>query len=56
MPWAIRGNAVINEDTGKVKGHSKNPKAYLRALYANAGAEAQRPPRKKKKNQAIPAK
>ena len=35
MPWHIRGNAVVNNATGKVKGHSKNPKVYLRALYAN---------------------
>jgi hypothetical protein len=54
MPWAIKGNTVINKETGKVKGHSKNPKAYLRALYANAGNEAI-PKKKKGKRQAIPA-
>jgi hypothetical protein len=52
MPWKIKGNAVVKADTGKVVGHSKNPKAYLAALYANADDEVKRP--KKKKRQAIP--
>jgi hypothetical protein len=53
MPWKIKGNAVVKADTGKVVGHSKNPKAYLAALYANAGDEAKRS-KKKNKRQAIP--
>lgn len=34
MPYAIRGNAVIKKTTGKVVGHSKDPKRYLRTLEA----------------------
>ncbi len=34
MPYAIRGGAVIKKNTGKVVGHSKNPKKYLRTLQA----------------------
>ena len=34
MPYAIRGNTVIKKNTGKVVGHSKNPKKYLRTLQA----------------------
>jgi len=34
MPYAIRGNAIVKKDTGKVVGHSKNPKKYLRTLEA----------------------
>lgn len=37
MPYSIKGNTVIKSDTGKVVGHSSNPKAYLRALYAAEG-------------------
>ena len=41
MPYVVRDGAVYKKD-GKLVGHSKNPKAYLRALYAAEG-------RKKKK-------
>jgi hypothetical protein len=34
MPWKIKGNTVVKADTGKVVGHSKNPKKYLRTLQA----------------------
>jgi len=34
MPYKIKGNAVIKTSTGKVVGHSKNPKKYLRVLEA----------------------
>lgn len=34
MPYAIKGNTVIKKNTGKVVGHSKNPKRYLRTLQA----------------------
>ena len=34
MPYAIKGKAVIKKNTGKVVGHSKNPKKYLRTLQA----------------------
>lgn len=34
MPYAIRGNTVIKKNTGKVVGHSKNPKKYMRVLQA----------------------
>ena len=36
MPYAIHGNTVVKADTGKVVGHSKNPKKYLRTLRAVA--------------------
>lgn len=36
MPYKIKGNTVIKKDTGEVVGHSKHPKEYLKALYANA--------------------
>jgi shikimate 5-dehydrogenase len=36
MPYEIRGNTVVKKDTGKVVGHSKNPEAYLKALYAHS--------------------
>lgn len=39
MPYKVVGNTVVRADTGKVVGHSKNPKKYLRALYANAHKE-----------------
>lgn len=48
MPWVIRDNCVYNQETGKKKGCSKNPKAYLRALYANV-PEARRHAKSKKK-------
>ena len=47
MPWHIEGNSVVNSETGKVKGHSKNPKKYLAALYANV-PEARKKKKKKK--------
>jgi len=34
MPYAIRGKTVVKKDTGKVVGHSSNPKKYLRTLQA----------------------
>lgn len=34
MPYKIKGNSVIKKSTGKVVGHSKNPKKYLRTLNA----------------------
>lgn len=34
MPYAIKGNMVVKRDTGKVVGHSKNPKKYIRVLRA----------------------
>lgn len=34
MPYAIRGKSVIRKDTGKVVGHSNNPKKYLHTLQA----------------------
>ena len=34
MPYKISGNSVIKADTGKLVGHSNNPKAYLRTLQA----------------------
>lgn len=43
MPWKIVGNKVVRADTGKVVGRSKNPKKYLRALYANVHHKAYNP-------------
>lgn len=34
MPYKIKGNTVVKADTGKVVGHSKNPKRYKRVLQA----------------------
>jgi hypothetical protein len=34
MPYAIKGDSVIKKDSGKVVGHSSNPKKYLRVLEA----------------------
>lgn len=34
MPYKIKGNTVVKKDSGKVVGHSKNPKKYLRVLNA----------------------
>jgi hypothetical protein len=34
MPYAIKGNTVVKKNSGKVVGHSKNPKKYLRVLEA----------------------
>lgn len=34
MPYQIRGRSVVRRDTGKVVGHSKRPKRYLRVLNA----------------------
>lgn len=34
MPYAIKGKTVIKKNTGKVVGHSRNPKKYLRTLQA----------------------
>ncbi len=46
MPYRIRGRSVVNTKTGKVVGHSKNPKKYLRVL--NAIEHGWRPPKKKR--------
>lgn len=32
MPYSIKGNTVVKK--GKVVGHSKNPKKYIRTLRA----------------------
>ena len=34
MPYKIIGNTVVKKTTGKVVGHSKNPKRYMRTLQA----------------------
>jgi len=34
MPYAVKGNTVVKKDTGKVVGHSKNPKKYIQTLRA----------------------
>ncbi len=34
MPYKVKGNSVVKKDSGKVVGHSKNPKKYLRVLQA----------------------
>jgi hypothetical protein len=34
MPYSLKGKSVIKSDTGKVVGHSSNPKKYLRTLNA----------------------
>jgi hypothetical protein len=34
MPYKIKGNKVINKETGKVKGKSRNPKKFMRVLNA----------------------
>ena len=34
MPYTIRKGKVIKKNTGKVVGHSSNPKKYLRVLQA----------------------
>ena len=34
MPYAIKGKTVVKKDSGKVVGHSSNPKKYLRVLNA----------------------
>jgi len=34
MPYKIVGHSIVKRDTGKVVGHSKNPKKYLRVLQA----------------------
>lgn len=51
MPWHIEGKSVVNSETGEVMGHSKNPKRYLRALYANV-PEARRHGKKKGRYQS----
>lgn len=55
MPWKVSSKkkgsktAVVNEDTGKVQGYSNNPKAYLKALYANAPEAAKKGKKRGKK-------
>ena len=34
MPYEIRGKTVVKKNSGKVVGHSSNPKKYLRVLQA----------------------
>lgn len=34
MPYKIKGKTVIKADTGKVVGHSNNPRKYLAVLQA----------------------
>jgi hypothetical protein len=34
MPYEIRGNSVVKKNTGKLVGHSSNPKKYMRVLQA----------------------
>ncbi len=34
MPYEIRDKKVVKKKTGKVVGHSKNPKKYLRTLQS----------------------
>lgn len=34
MPYVVREGGVARADTGKMVGHSKNPKKYLRVLNA----------------------
>lgn len=34
MPYKIVGKKVVRADTGKVVGHSKNPKEYIKVLRA----------------------
>ena len=34
MPYEIKGSTVVKADTGKVVGHSSNPKKYIRTLRA----------------------
>lgn len=34
MPYEIRGKTVVKKNTGKVVGHSSNPKKYMRVLQA----------------------
>jgi hypothetical protein len=34
MPYEINGNTVRKASTGKLVGHSSNPKAYLHVLQA----------------------
>ena len=34
MPYIIKGKTVIKKSTGKIVGHSKNVKKYLRTLRA----------------------
>jgi hypothetical protein len=46
MPYAIKDKTVVKADTGKVVGHSKNPKKYKRVL--EAVAHGWEPPSKKK--------
>ncbi len=34
MPYAIKDKTVIKKDTGKVVGHSDNPKKYIKTMMA----------------------
>jgi len=34
MPYVVREGGVYRKDTGKLVGHSKSPKRYLRVLNA----------------------
>lgn len=46
MPYKIKGKTVVKSDTGKVVGHSNNPKKYIRTLQAVEHGWV--PPKKKK--------
>jgi len=48
MPYKIKGKTVVRADTGKVIGHSRNPRKYLRVL--NAIEHGWKPTGKKKKH------
>ena len=50
MPYAIKGKTVVKKDSGKVVGHSENPKKYLRVL--NAVEHGWKPTGKKKHHSA----
>lgn len=34
MPYKIEGDTVVKKNSGKVVGHSSNPKKYMRVLQA----------------------
>lgn len=48
MPYAIKENSVVKKDSGKIVGHSKNPKKYMRTL--NAVEHGWKPKQPKKKS------
>ena len=48
MPYELRGNTVVKKDSGKVVGHSRNPRKYLNVL--RAVEHGWKPTRKRKRN------